>query len=109
MFKLDLEALSLNKAYRGRRFTTPDLKTFKTNLNFVLPKLQLPSGKLSVRYVFGVSSKRSDADNLIKCFQDGLADKYGFNDCMIYEIYVKKEDVSVGREFIKFDILPFVE
>lgn len=104
MYKLDLKPLSLNSAYRGRRFTTPELGVYKTNLNFMLPRLGPFKGKLSVKYIFGVSSKNADGDNLIKCFQDAIATKYGFNDKDIFEWGVKKELVDKGKEFIKFDI-----
>ncbi len=105
MPKISIKPLSVNKAYRGRRFATKDLHDYKTALNFLLPKLTLPkTGKLSVKYIFGLSSKGSDGDNLIKCFQDCLADKYGFNDNRIYKWSVEKKDVKKGEEYIEFEL-----
>jgi Holliday junction resolvase RusA-like endonuclease len=108
MVRLNIKPLSLNNAYRGRRFKTPELEQFKRDIMRLLPPDPMwPAtghGKLSVRYVFGVSSKNSDGDNLIKVFQDALADCYGFNDKRIYEWHVKKVDVPKGSEFIEFDI-----
>jgi Holliday junction resolvase RusA-like endonuclease len=104
MITLKIKALSLNQAYRGRRFTTPLLKQFKEAVYFLSPKLKIPEGKLKVKYEFGVSSKNSDGDNLIKCLQDSLADKYGFNDKKIYQWEVEKIDVKKGEEYIKFEI-----
>jgi hypothetical protein len=40
--------------------------------------------------VFGVSSKASDGDNLIKAWQDALCEKCGFNDRDIYHWDVEK-------------------
>ena len=104
METIKLKPLSLNSAYRGRRFTTPELKSFKNELFYLLPKIIVPKGKLKVRYIFGVSSKNADGDNLIKCFQDAIADTYRFNDKLIYKWDVEKIDVKKGEEYIKFKI-----
>ena len=56
----------------------------KTKLVYLLPRIEVPKGKLAVTYVFGVSSKAADGDNLVKALQDALVDKYGFNDRDIY-------------------------
>lgn len=104
MIRLKIKAVSLNQCYRGRRFKTPLLDAFKKEVYYLVPKLDIPDGKLSVIYKFGVSSKNSDGDNLIKVFQDALAEKYGFNDKKIYKWDVEKIDVSKGEEFIEFEI-----
>jgi Holliday junction resolvase RusA-like endonuclease len=107
MEQIQIVPLSVNKCYRGRRFATKELLAYKTELAYRLPKMTIPKGKLSVRYIFGVSSKRADADNLVKCLQDSLAKKYGFDDRMIYEITVEKVDVPKGKEYVAFEINPF--
>ena len=43
-----------------------------------------------------MSSKNSDGDNLIKAFQDALAEQYGFNDRDIYRWEVEKRIVAKG-------------
>lgn len=106
MYNLKIKPISLNSAYRGRRFKTPELESFKKEVFYLLPKIEIPKGKLSAIYEFGVSSKASDGDNLIKVFQDCLADTYRFNDKMIYEWKVSKVDVKKGCEYIKFLIKP---
>ena len=101
--------MSVNGAYRGRKFATPELAQYKRDLGMLLPMwVKVPDGPLTVSYVFGVSSKASDGDNLIKAFQDCIADQYGFNDKKIYCWHIKKVDVAKGKEFIQFDIAPFV-
>lgn len=102
MEHIKIKPLSLNSAYRGRRFTTPELKYYKEAIQYLAPKIVIPKGKLKVKYIFGVSSKNADGDNLIKCLQDSLADKYEFNDKLIYEWTVKKIDVLKGEEYIEF-------
>ena len=104
MYFLDIKPLSLNCAYRGRRFTTPELKSFKQAIYFLAPKITIPKGKLKVKFIFGVSSKNADGDNLIKCVQDSLAEKYNFNDKQIYRWEVEKIDVKKGSEYIEFEI-----
>lgn len=104
MIKLKIKPLSLNHAYRGRRYTTPELADFKQLIHWTAPKMLIPKGKLMVKYIFGVSSKNADGDNLIKCCQDALAEKYGFNDKNIYKWEVEKIDVEKGKEYIEFEI-----
>lgn len=101
---IKIKALSVNEAYRGRRFSTQKLKDYKELLGYLLPKINVPDGKLSVSYIFGVSSKCGDGDNLVKAFQDSVAEQYGFNDRIIYEWYIRKEDVKKGDEYIGFEI-----
>lgn len=96
--------LSVNKAYRGRRFATKDLQEYKKEIMWQLPKIIIPKGKLQVEYTFGCSSKGSDGDNLVKAFQDCLAEFYGFNDNKIYRWIVEKIDIKKGEEFIKWEI-----
>lgn len=107
MVRLAIKPLSVNGAYRGRRFATPELSQYKKDLFRILPKLDVPEGKIAVRYIFGVSSKAADGDNLIKAFQDIIAQAYGFNDNRIYRWAVEKRDVPKGAEFVEFELSPF--
>ena len=107
MKRLDIKPISINKAYRGRRFATQELKQFKRDVSLLLPKIKIPDGKLTASYRFGFSSKASDVDNGIKGFQDCIAEHYGFNDKKIYKLIVEKIDVEKGQEYIEFEITPF--
>ena len=66
----------------------------------------MPEGKLAAHFRFGVSSKNSDVDNLCKTTLDSLATKYDFNDKLVYEVHLWKEDVKKGEEFIEFMLYP---
>src|SRR3990167_9622560 len=99
MHLIPLKPLSVNKAYRGRRFATAELQQYKKDLFRLLPKLKVGKGKIGVRYVFGLSSKGADGDNAIKAFQDCLAEAYNFNDNKIYEWKISKDDVKKGNEY----------
>lgn len=105
MQKIPLKAISLNEAYRGRRFKTKKLQQFKYDVSMLLKKRDIPANKkLKVIYIFGLSSKGSDGDNCIKAFQDVLSESYGFNDNKIYKWEVEKVDVKKGEEYIEWDI-----
>lgn len=104
MARIAIKPITLNKAYSGRRFATPYLKDFKQELMWQLPRMKIPDGKLACKYIFGVSFKGCDIDNLIKAFQDCLAEVYGFNDNRIYKLEVEKNDVKKGEEYIEFKI-----
>ena len=108
MVRIDLKPLSVNDAYRGRRFATRDLAQYKEELGWLLPKMEVPKGPLFVHYRFGVSSGRSDVDNLVKCLQDAIADRYGFNDMLIYRIEMEKVVVPKGKEFVEFELSTYM-
>jgi len=100
-----IKPLSINQAFKGRRFKTPAYVAYEQELLLRLPNdVVIPEGKLKVRYSFGVSSRNADFDNVIKLFQDILQKKYGFNDRRIYEAEIVKEIVKKGEEFVAFKI-----
>jgi hypothetical protein len=103
--KIQIKPLTVNKAWRGgRRFKTAEYLQYEDELSMLLPKMDIPEGKLQVEYVFGLSNKASDYDNCIKQFQDIISKKYDFNDNKIYRAVISKEDVKKGEEFIEFYI-----
>src|SRR5688572_26985626 len=97
--------MSSNDAWRGRRFKTPEYMAFAHHLWLMLPrKMEIPEGRLQIRFVFGVSSVQSDYDNMIKQAQDVISSKYGFNDNRIFRGIIDKVIVPKGQEFIEFEI-----
>lgn len=70
----------------------------------MLPKIEIPDGKLHLTLTFGFSSKGSDLDNPAKPFIDILQKVYLFNDNRIYYLEVYKIDVQKGEEFISFSL-----
>ncbi len=105
MVKINIKPVSVNTCWQGRRFKTPSYKNYERELLYLLPKMKVPQGQLSVIITFGVSSKASDIDNPLKPFLDILTKKYGFNDKQIYQLIVDKKDVEKGKEFIAFEIV----
>lgn len=104
MNRLDIKPLSVNEAWKGRRFKTDAYKRYQQDLLMILPAATVPDGKLIVSLRFGLSSKCADVDNPVKCFVDCLQKKYGFNDNKIYRMVIEKEDVKKGQEYIEFQI-----
>ena len=102
--RLDIKPLSVNEAWRGRRFKTDKYKKYERDILSILPSMKVPEGKLAVAIEFGLSSKNADVDNPVKCFVDCLQKKYGFNDRNIYMMVIQKEDVKKGAEYIEFEI-----
>lgn len=102
--KININPISVNKCWQGKRFKTQDYKRYEKELLYLLPKLTIPEGELFIKIVFGFSSKLKDIDNPLKPFLDILQLKYKFNDRDIYKLNVEKEIVKKGAEFINFEI-----
>jgi Holliday junction resolvase RusA-like endonuclease len=96
-----IKPLSVNKAWQGRRFKTKEYKVYETELSALLPRLNVPNGKIRIDVTFHFKNSLSDIDNPLKPFLDILQKKYGFNDRDIYELNVKK---NVGEDGIEFNI-----
>jgi len=108
MIKINIKPLSVNGAFKGRRFRTDEYRAFQKLLTLSLPnRLDVPDGKLRIILEFGLSSKNADWDNPIKQAQDIISKKYGFNDRMIYQGIVTKVDVAKGQEYLAFKIEKF--
>ncbi len=104
MKRLNIKPLTVNQAYRGRRFKSAAYIQYGEDLVYLLPKMIVPSGKLRLSIIAGFSSTRSDADNIVKPFQDILSQAYGFNDNLIYKLDVEKRDVKKGEEYLEFNL-----
>jgi Holliday junction resolvase RusA-like endonuclease len=102
--RINIKPLSVNRAFKGRRFKTKEYKDYEKELLLRLKPFNMPSSPYQIDYIFGFSNKASDIDNGIKQFQDILCKKYNFDDKDIYKITVKKEVVKKGGEFIDFQI-----
>jgi hypothetical protein len=103
--RINIKPLSINEAYKGRKFATTKLTWYKQDLNKLLPdSYKLPEPPYFISFVFGFSSQSSDWDNCIKTTQDAIATKYNFNDKLIRRGLVDIEIVKKGGEFFTFKI-----
>tara|TARA_R100000951_G_C2573642_1_gene159606 strand:- start:295 stop:624 length:330 start_codon:yes stop_codon:yes gene_type:complete len=106
MERIKIKPLSINDAWKGRRFKSKKYKVYEAGLMFKLNKIRIsvPDGKLSLSVIVGFSSNASDIDNILKPFIDVLQKKYLFDDKRIFRIHIEKTIVPKGKEFIEFEI-----
>jgi len=103
MIKLNIAPLSVNRAWQGKRFKTPEYKRYERDVLLMLPKRKFePPFKIDI--TFGFSSTLSDLDNPLKPIIDIIQKKYGINDRDIWELVVRKIITKKGKEFIQFKI-----
>jgi len=102
--KMFVKPLSVNEAWKGRKFKTDKYKNYEKLLLATLPSIEIAFEKqpLEIFIEAGLSNKQSDIDNIVKPFVDILQKKYGFNDRYIYRMLVEKKNVSTGNEYIEF-------
>jgi len=105
-YTLQIKPLSVNEAFKGRKFRTIKYDVFIRNCLLILPKTILIEDEKNIKLAieFGFSSKASDIDNCCKSFIDCLVKKYKVDDRFIYELHVFKSIVKKGDEYIKFKI-----
>ena len=101
---INIKPLSVNEAYKGRKYQTDKLKGFKSEVSYFLRPIKIPEGKLDITLEFGFSSKGSDLDNAVKPFLDVLQKKYVFNDNRVYKLNLSKRITAKNKEYIKFEI-----
>lgn len=107
MICVDIKPLSVNQAWKGRRYKTPKYKAFEQELMYILPKSIQTYKTMGINLEVGYTNRLSDWDNFIKPFIDVLQKKYGFDDKNIYEAHVKKSIVK--KPYIKFKIYEYEE
>jgi len=103
MIEINIKPMSVNTAWKGKRFKTDDYKKYEIDLGLLLPKKVEITNTLHLE--FGFSSKLSDLDNPVKPFIDVLQKKYGFNDRDLKNLIIQKEIVKKGEEYIKFKFI----
>lgn len=102
--RINIKPLSVNDAWKGRRFKTDEYKNYERSILLLLKPMEIPEGKLELYLKWGFSSAGSDWDNPIKPFQDCLQKKYNFNDNRVVRAITEKVKVKKGQEFIEFEI-----
>lgn len=111
MIRVNIKPLSVNDAWQGKRYKTPEYKQYEEDLMFILPnaKIELDKKKkYQIHFKFAFSSDASDWDNCIKTTQDCIAKRYGFNDRLIKKGIVDTEKVKKGKEYFEFKIIELI-
>lgn len=102
--KIEIKPMSVNSAYRGRRFNTKEHIHWEQVVLLSLPNIEIPAPPYQIDFTFGLSSVNADGDNCIKIAQDVIAKKYGFNDKHIKRWIVEVIKVDKGKEFFEFHL-----
>lgn len=102
--RIDIKPLSVNQAWKGRRFKTKAYDKYIRDVTCLLSPLKVADSKLELEITFGLSNRAADIDNPLKCFIDVLQKKYGFDDKMIYRLIVNKVITKKGHEYIEFNL-----
>lgn len=100
-FRIGMKPLSVNDAWKGRRFKSDAYKAYEAELLVRLPAGRLPNPPYRVFYEFGLSNPLADFDNPCKPLGDVLQKKYGFNDRDILEAHIRKVRVPKGAEYLE--------
>lgn len=97
--------MSINTAYTGQRYNTPEHRTWAKTVAYMLPAIKLPAPPYQIYFKFGLSNKNADWDGPIKVCQDVICKKYGFDDRLIRRCTgVDIEIVEKGKEYFVFKI-----
>jgi Holliday junction resolvase RusA-like endonuclease len=89
--QIHLPPMSVNKAWKGRRFKTDIYKKFERDVLLMLPHYEIPEGRLGVKIQAGFASAASDIDNIAKPILDILQKRYKFNDNRVYKLELEKK------------------
>jgi Holliday junction resolvase RusA-like endonuclease len=98
--QLDIKPLSVNEAWKGRRYKTDKYLDYEKKVILMLPKYEI-NDFYSIEITYGFSNSLSDIDNPTKMILDILQKKYKVNDRDIVKLVLNKEIVKKGKEFIK--------
>lgn len=108
MIKLDLPPLSVNKAFQGRRYRTPEYRSWGDAAKWLLSQLKpapMPlNRKVGLRVVWHLrNAARCDVDNPLKALCDALV-RSGIlkDDRLVWKIEAEK--VQDKDNFIEFDL-----
>lgn len=101
LIRLDVKPLSVNEAWKGKRYKTDKYKCYEEMILWLLPAGVLIPKRIGINFAFGFSNVKSDLDNPVKLILDIMQKRYGFNDSEVWELNVKKQKVEVGKEFIE--------
>lgn len=105
--RVSVKPMSVNLAYKGRRYRTKEYDAHEKNVFSMLPKLIIPEPPYHIYFKFCFSTTNADCDNPLKIQIDLLQKFYNFNDRNVYKLTVEKTIVPKGHEYFEFMILPY--
>jgi len=102
IINLKIKPLSVNKAWQGKRFKSPEYKKYEIQVLRMLPDIEIKEFK-RLKITYGFSNMMSDIDNPTKLVLDLLQKKYNVNDRDLIYLVLHKEKTKKGEEFIEID------
>lgn len=98
--------MSVNRAWQGRRFKTPEYHDYEREVSLLLPRGHV-GGMVEIFYTFHLKHhKTTDASNLIKLLEDVMVKKGLIeDDRFVYKFHVEKRPAEV--ESVDIDIVPY--
>jgi len=104
MHTVKIKPLSVNEAWRGRRFKTDKYNLYERDCLLLLPAIKIPLPPYRLTIELGFSNKGADLSNPLKLIEDIIQKKYGINDKDVYQIVLNKVIVSKSNEYFKFNL-----
>ena len=102
IINLNIKPLSVNKAWQGKRYKSPEYKKYEIQMLRMLPDIEIKEFK-RLKITYGFSNMMSDIDNPTKLVLDLLQKKYNVNDRDLIYLVLHKEKTKKGEEFIEID------
>ena len=102
IINLNIKPLSVNKAWQGKRYKSPEYKKYEIQVVRLLPDIEIKEFK-RLKITYGFSNMMSDIDNPTKLVLDLLQKKYNVNDRDLIYLVLHKEKTKKGEEFIEID------
>jgi len=101
-FKVNIKVLSFNQCWQGKIKKSVAYHIYRKELLKMLPNMPLPEPPYRLHLQYGFSSRAGDIDNPNKALIDVLTEFYGFDDKLIYELFIRKRIVPRGQEYFMF-------
>lgn len=108
MKRIEIKPLSVNDAWRGRKFSTPKKKKYEAKVKQELKDCVLEDciPPYEIHFRFWIP-KLQDYDNCIKVTQDIVCEHFGINDRDIYKAIIEKVPVKSWQEYFEIEILTY--
>lgn len=107
----DIKPISVNRAFRGRRYPTKEYQDYKRFFGLSLPRGHV-SGNVALALSFHLPAgtfAKSDVSNLIKATEDALVER-GIIDDDRHVISVTATKICTGKDYrIGVTVTPWVE
>lgn len=104
--------LSLNNAYRGRRYLTPEARDYKADVDIATiaalhesPQTFDPDAIYAAEMVcYFPDNRRRDLDNLFKVAADSICDRLKIDDSRIHDIRIRRRASYTGSAWAEFTL-----